>query len=578
MTSSTSSSSCTFSIDEDRNDMKDTETSSDDDGIYDVVIVGGGIVGLSILRHATTCCGWKCVLVEKERHLLTQASGSNSGIICTGVDATNGTLERALIRDSISRIRPFLNAMNIPHRSCGSLVCQWSWDDQNAGDDDDDDDNDIADEQNDDADQDKKANLRLDKVLVESHEAGDLHATKLTPKQLLQREPNLNPSCASMGAVHIPGEIVVDPWLFSIAMAVHAQVHGATIITNFTMDPKRTTWNHVNKTWTVRRSLNDIDDSNSSSSNKHPILQLRARAVINATGLWSDQVQEQIHSQQRQQQQQQQQQHQKQNGHDDGGGPIFLPSTCGNTVLPPPHWTSRPRRGQYRVFASNLHTYIYHPVQPIPTLQTKGIFVFTSLYNQIIVGPTALEQKSKTNRQVNADVAVALTHHAQRLVPALDTERDYIGEWVGIRPGTDQRDYQIQIVSSAMPWISVAGIRSTGLTASLGIGRHVTDLLSQLLPLCQPSKKALSSVPNNNASSTTAACVGKEQARMIAAATPLPPLHELIDSFHRRGDGMVEINGHVYKVTHPITQFGWKTMTPALATTCTSQPRCMSKL
>ena len=50
--------------------------------VYDVVVVGGGVVGLAILREATLH-GWSCVLVERESELLTWASGANSGIICT---------------------------------------------------------------------------------------------------------------------------------------------------------------------------------------------------------------------------------------------------------------------------------------------------------------------------------------------------------------------------------------------------------------------------------------------------------------------------------------------------------------
>jgi len=46
--------------------------------LYDVLVIGGGIVGLSILR-AVTLAGYKAVLVEKEPDLLTWASGSNSG-------------------------------------------------------------------------------------------------------------------------------------------------------------------------------------------------------------------------------------------------------------------------------------------------------------------------------------------------------------------------------------------------------------------------------------------------------------------------------------------------------------------
>ena len=50
--------------------------------VYDIVVVGGGVVGLTILREAALG-GWKCVLIEKEQDLLEGASGANSGIICT---------------------------------------------------------------------------------------------------------------------------------------------------------------------------------------------------------------------------------------------------------------------------------------------------------------------------------------------------------------------------------------------------------------------------------------------------------------------------------------------------------------
>jgi glycine/D-amino acid oxidase-like deaminating enzyme len=48
--------------------------------IYDTVIIGGGVVGLSILRTALLS-GYNAILLEKNPHLLDGASGRNSGII-----------------------------------------------------------------------------------------------------------------------------------------------------------------------------------------------------------------------------------------------------------------------------------------------------------------------------------------------------------------------------------------------------------------------------------------------------------------------------------------------------------------
>ena len=53
-----------------------------DSPFFDIVVIGGGVVDLGILR-AATLAGHRCALVEKEPHILSKASG---GIACTGVD------------------------------------------------------------------------------------------------------------------------------------------------------------------------------------------------------------------------------------------------------------------------------------------------------------------------------------------------------------------------------------------------------------------------------------------------------------------------------------------------------------
>jgi glycerol-3-phosphate dehydrogenase len=97
--------------------------------------------------------------------------------------------------------------MNIPIRPCGSLVCQWPWDLED----------------------------RLEEVLKESHDAGDSHAAILSPDQLQSARTNLNTS--AVGAVHIPGEVVLDPWLYSIAWPFTRKWR-SHFFTNFGMDPE----------------------------------------------------------------------------------------------------------------------------------------------------------------------------------------------------------------------------------------------------------------------------------------------------------------------------------------------------
>lgn len=69
--------------------------------VYDVVIIGGGIVGLATLRDL---CLWydglSVLLLERGDHLCGQASGHNSGILCTGYDAPKDSLERRMLKEA----------------------------------------------------------------------------------------------------------------------------------------------------------------------------------------------------------------------------------------------------------------------------------------------------------------------------------------------------------------------------------------------------------------------------------------------------------------------------------------------
>lgn len=82
--------SCMASSDEDR-EIQDE---------YDVGVIGGGVVGLSVARECAVR-GYRVVLLEREDVVSAAASSGNSGLGCTGYDAPVGSLERQLLRRSI---------------------------------------------------------------------------------------------------------------------------------------------------------------------------------------------------------------------------------------------------------------------------------------------------------------------------------------------------------------------------------------------------------------------------------------------------------------------------------------------
>ncbi len=87
----------------------------------DVVIVGGGIVGLATAR-ALAEAGEGVVVVEAEPRIATHQTGHNSGVIHSGLYYRPGSVKAetcALGREELYR---FCERHEIPHQRCGKLV------------------------------------------------------------------------------------------------------------------------------------------------------------------------------------------------------------------------------------------------------------------------------------------------------------------------------------------------------------------------------------------------------------------------------------------------------------------------
>ncbi|XP_068108093.1 L-2-hydroxyglutarate dehydrogenase, mitochondrial-like [Hyperolius riggenbachi] len=90
---------------------------------YDVVVVGGGIVGLAsarqlILRHPAL----RFALLEKEKEIAMHQSGHNSGVIHSGIYYTPGSLKARLCVRGSSLLYDYCDRRLIPYKKCGKLI------------------------------------------------------------------------------------------------------------------------------------------------------------------------------------------------------------------------------------------------------------------------------------------------------------------------------------------------------------------------------------------------------------------------------------------------------------------------
>ena len=120
----------------------------------------------------------------------------------------------------------------------------------------------------------------------------------------------------------------------------------------------------------------------------------------------------------------------------------------------------------------------------MPTAATKGVLVAPTVYGNVLLGPTAEDIDDRSDTGTTAAGLAALLEAGHAIVPDLAGEQ-VTATYAGLRAATEHRDYQIR-VDPARRYACVAGIRSTGLSASLGIAEYVTDQLAGAgLPLAE---------------------------------------------------------------------------------------------
>ena len=117
---------------------------------------------------------------------------------------------------------------------------------------------------------------------------------------------------------------------------------------------------------------------------------------------------------------------------------------------------------------------------------------------------------------------------------------------IGLRPASEFRDYQISCEGTS--WITVGGIRSTGLTAATGIAEYVADLYSNL------RGETCNVVPYSNVSYPPYEPIPLSE--RVKWNVKAPSITELARNFQERRDGKVAVFNDEYAVTHPASRMG----------------------
>ncbi|WP_069999618.1 NAD(P)/FAD-dependent oxidoreductase [Cellulosilyticum sp. I15G10I2] len=208
--------------------------------MYDVAIVGAGVIGASIFRELTKY-NLKVIILEKENDVAMGTTRANSAIIHAGYDPEEGTLMARYNVAGSELFGELCKALDVPYKQNGSLVIGFNDEDMTT--------------------------------LRKLYENGLKNKVKgielLGPEETLKKEPNL--SSDIKGALYAPTGAIVGPFEYTIALIENGITNGGELKTRAEVIA-------INKN-DERFTLTLKDAS-----------QVQCKFVVNAAGVFADKV------------------------------------------------------------------------------------------------------------------------------------------------------------------------------------------------------------------------------------------------------------------------------------------------
>lgn len=230
---------------------------------------------------------------------------------------------------------------------------------------------------------------------------------------LREAEPMLAPEARA--GFRVPREYLIDPWSAPFAYLLQALENGAELLRGAEVTAAR-----HDGDWWLETSRGTV----------------QAGLVVNAAGNYGDKLDE--------------------------------------ILLGRRDFQIRPRKGQFVVYDKPAAALANHILLPVPTQTTKGIVVCRTAFGNLLVGPTAENQEDRARAELVPETLSQLIARGEQILPALK-DHEVSAIYAGLRPATEFKDYRIK-AHEGMDCITVGGIRSTGLSAALGIAQHVEKL------------------------------------------------------------------------------------------------------
>ncbi|MFA9465204.1 MAG: NAD(P)/FAD-dependent oxidoreductase [Velocimicrobium sp.] len=205
--------------------------------MYDVVIIGAGVIGSSIARELSKFQLNTCVL-EREEDVCEGTSKANSGIVHSGFDAKPGSLKAKLNVAGSKMMEQLSKDLDFPYRKNGSIVLCFR--EEDIG--------------------------KLDALCEQGKENGVDGIRIVKGENMKKLEPNISNDAVAL--LYAPTGGIVCPFNLTIAMAENANVNGVAF--KFGCEVEQI--EKIEEGYQLKTSLGTFD----------------AKVIVNAAGVYGD--------------------------------------------------------------------------------------------------------------------------------------------------------------------------------------------------------------------------------------------------------------------------------------------------
>lgn len=362
---------------------------------FDVVIIGGGVIGSAIARELTRYCLSVCVL-DKESDIVMHTSGRNTGMLHAGFLYKPGSLKARFSVEGNAAFDQVAHELDIPFKRTGKLIVGFT----------------------------EEHYQRL-LAMIEKGRINGVPGMEMIDRK---RMDDIDPSAGGNFAVFCPTSGILDPFIYTIALAENAVKNGAVYCLN-----------------TEVTGIEALPDGGH-------VIHTRGgedyfgRWTVNASGLQSARISE---------------------------------------MLGIPGYVIQPVKGEYFVLDKQAGQFAKIPVYPAPTPKnTFDTHATPTVDGNVLVGPNSFNVEDGEDYSVSRCGMEGLQESGARMFAHMKPAY-YIRNFAGFRPKrVDPKtgeilDFVIERRDEVPGVINLVGIESPGLTSAIPIAQYVVEMMNK---------------------------------------------------------------------------------------------------